>query len=287
MASSSSSSSSSSRPLVAAVSRDLFDAQDTIQRAAYEGNLALVEMLRRKGASVAARDLDGRSALHWACAGGRLHVLQHMLDEYNNVPHNAHNAAAGALHASHSGLSFTRLINAADDAGWTPLHSAVSSGHVGAIRFLLEHGADARAATKRGRTVLHYLKGSEPVAELVVPALGSADLNILNAQDELGHTALHRAAARGEAGVVRLLLDHGCSANVRDCDGNTALHSACEANEGDVCLLFLRHAACSDIGDVRNNKGQTPADACATGALRRRIFLLHDGDGDAAKEDIA
>ena len=48
----------------------------------------------------------------------------------------------------------------------TPLHSAVSSGHeCGCVS--PENGADTGATTKQGRTVLHYLKGSKPVAEIV------------------------------------------------------------------------------------------------------------------------
>ena len=242
------------RPVVAAVSQDLFDVNDTIQRAAYEGNLALVEMLRRKGASIADRDLDGRSALHWASAGGHTHILEHMLA------------------VDPAGVA--RSACAADDSGWTPLHSAVSSGHVNAVAFLLENGADTGATTKQGRTVLHYLKGSKPVAEIVVPKLKKSELN---AQDEMGHTAMHRAAARGELDVVKLLVEHGGSPMVRDREGNTPLHSACEANEGDVCLFFLRLDNCAaDLADVQNKRGLTPVDACATDALRRRIFLLHE-----------
>ena len=247
------SSSAISRPLVAAVSQDLFDVQDTIQRAAYEGNLALLEMLRRKGASVADRDLDGRSALHWASAGGHTHILAHMLTV------DPEGVALG--------------VRSADDAGWTPLHSAVSSGHVDAISFLLENGADATATTKQGRTVLHYLKGSKSVAELVVPKLGSGDLDM---QDELGHTAMHRAAARGEVEVVKILLGHGGSASVRDCDGNTALHSACEANRGKrlPCVFasqhFWRHSR------YPQQKGDDP-DGCVRDGCAEAQDISHSG----------
>lgn len=257
----------SSHPLIAGVSEDLFNMDDTIQKAAYAGNLALVEMLRRKGFSVADDfDLDGRSAVHWASAGGHIHILEHMLS------------------VDPSGISRGTL--AADDEGWTPLHSAVSSGHVGVTAFLLENGADAAAVTKQGRTVLHYLKGSEPLAALVVSKLSGS--NALNKQDNFGCTAMHRAATRGELEVVKLLLDHGGSATLQDLEGNTPLHSACAANEGNVALLLLRHEACSNIAEVRNKQGLTMTDVCATSALRRQIMSLPEiENGVSGKKGIA
>ena len=70
------------RPVVAAQSQDLFSVEETVQQAAFAGNLALVAMLLRKGRrtpggpGVASTDLDGRNAVHWAAAAGHLHVLE-------------------------------------------------------------------------------------------------------------------------------------------------------------------------------------------------------------------
>ena len=57
--------------------------------------------------------------------------------------------------------------------------------------------------------------------------------------------------------------------------------------EGDVCLVFLRHSTFGDIADIRNKKGMTPMDVCATDALRRRIFLIQDDEPGNGNEDIA
>lgn len=244
------------RPIVADVSRDLFDDNDTIQRAAYDGNLALMEMLRRKGASITSRDLDGRTALHWASAGGHIHLLRHILKVDPN------------------GVATT--INSSDDAGWTPLHSAVSSGHTEAVAFLLENGSEPSAMTKQKRTILHYLKGSKEMAELVIPKM---ETSVLDGQDELGNTAMHRAAALGQTDLVKILLEQGARATIQNHAGDTALHSACEANEADVCLLFLRHESSSDIFCIRNKKGKTPSDVCATSSLRSQLFMHSDRRG--------
>lgn len=47
-------------------------------------------------------------------------------------------------------------MNAQDEAGWTPLHIAVSCGHDEVVRCLLAHEADVHARTENGLTALHY-----------------------------------------------------------------------------------------------------------------------------------
>ena len=101
------------KPIVAECSQDLFSTDDTIQQASYAGNLALVQIMRKKGATITDVDLDGRTAIHWAACGGHAHLLQHFYTENEN--------------------GFQKVINNPDDAGWTPLHSAVGSGNVPSI----------------------------------------------------------------------------------------------------------------------------------------------------------
>ena len=47
------------------------------------------------------------------------------------------------------------------------------------------------------------------------------------------------------------------------------------------------HSTFGDIADIRNKKGMTPMDVCATDALRRRIFLIQDDEAGNGNEDIA
>jgi prolyl 4-hydroxylase len=49
-------------------------------------------------------------------------------------------------------------VNAKDSNGWTPLHEAVRSGRLEAVKLLVERGADVNALTNDGRSPLHHAK---------------------------------------------------------------------------------------------------------------------------------
>jgi 26S proteasome non-ATPase regulatory subunit 10 len=69
------------------------------------------------------------------------------------------------------GISDTSgLVNVSDEEGWTPLHSAASSGREAMVELLLDLGADVAAANKGGRVALHYAasKGHVAIADLLL-----------------------------------------------------------------------------------------------------------------------
>ena len=80
-----------------------------------------------------------------------------------------------------------RAVKSVGRTGETPLHIAVSKGHEGCLRALLELGASLEAA------------------------------------DHHAHTALHWAAASGQQGCLRVLLERGASLAAIDCNGLTAV----------------------------------------------------------------
>jgi len=53
--------------------------------AAFAGQLDMVKYLRTQGASWEARDLRGRTALHWAAGGGHCCAIEWMIDDSCNV----------------------------------------------------------------------------------------------------------------------------------------------------------------------------------------------------------
>jgi ankyrin repeat protein len=80
------------------------------------------------------------------------------------------------------------------------------------------------ATSKDGRTPLHLASFSGTRAELVHPLLdhgANAD-----AKNKDGRTSLYEALSQGKDVVVRLLLDHGADANTGDNDCWTPLHNA-------------------------------------------------------------
>jgi ankyrin repeat protein len=91
----------------------------------------LVRELLRYGASTAARDPGGATALHSAASIGSSEILVLLL---------AHGADANSLTAE----------------GQTPLMRAAHSGHANAVRTLFAHGADPGRTDTKGRSALHW-----------------------------------------------------------------------------------------------------------------------------------
>lgn len=67
----------------------------------------------------------------------------------------------------------------------------------------------------------------------------AADVNVVNACDYDGRTALHVAAFAGHYAVVRALLEMGASVHVRDGSGRTPLACALYKGHRDVSLLLV------------------------------------------------
>lgn len=81
------------------------------------------------------------------------------------------------------------------------------------------------------------------------------DSNNINYQEEGGLTALHWAAIRGHAEVVKKLLEYGANVSSTDEDNNTALHMA--ALGGNIKVVQILLVSGSPI-NVQNIFGDTP-----------------------------
>lgn len=135
---------------------------------------------------------------------------------------------------------------AVDARGWmgeTPLHAAAAAGSAGAVRVLLDAGANARARRDNGDTPLHYAASGE-IATLLFRAIKDVTPDQHN---EHGQTPLHRA---GDREVTVSLLRHGASSSARDHRGSTPLHHA-----GLAKAQVLVNAG-ADI-EARDDLGQT------------------------------
>jgi ankyrin repeat protein len=170
--------------------------------AAGKGDLAAVERLIREGASVAARDSRGRTALLAATHGN-------------------HVAAARALIAARAD------VNAKDDIEDTPFLYAGAEGRIEVLKMTLPT-ADLKSTNRYGGTALIPAAHHGHV-EAVRILLGTAiDKDHVN---NLGWTALLEAAILGNGGpvhteVVRLLAEAGANVNIADREGVTPLAHA-------------------------------------------------------------
>jgi ankyrin repeat protein len=150
-------------------------------KAVKEGNLADVEALLDKGASVDAKEGQGWTALMWASFSNHVGVTQVLLD-------------AGAE------------VDAHDANGKTALHWAAERGHEGIIRALIKAGADVDARTKHHVTPLICAAQNGRKAAIIVLLDADADMNV---KDDFGWTALRKAIVNDHAEVAELLRSKG------------------------------------------------------------------------------
>lgn len=143
-------------------------------------------LLKAPGASVAARNKDGSTALHLAAlACGKA------------------GAEAEAVQVLRLLLAAGADVLAADDKGFTPLMVASMHDSVEAMQLLLAAGADVAAATIFGGTALH--NAAEAGAIGVVTQLLAAGANPV-AVDSRGVGPMYIAAGLGHKEVLRALM---------------------------------------------------------------------------------
>lgn len=198
-----------------------------------------------------ARDVDGRTPLHWAATSGSLEIVRHLLDHHAEV-------------------------DLPDSASWTPLHIAASAGHEDIVRELLGAGADVKKTTDKGLTALHYAasKSRVDIGRLLVSR--GADIN---ARDKANQTALHRAATTGSTGFIQVLLNPPeghpkTRLNPADRIGNTPLHLAMESAHAEAACLLIEAGA---DRSRENLDGEAPEDLEGVGGQeqkRARAYVI-------------
>merc|ERR1712029_915919 len=97
----------------------------------------------------------------------------------------------------------------------TPLHIAARNGHTAGVEMLLnQEGIDINAVDGDGRTPLWYAKQSSD----------HGIVQLLKARGGRDCTSLHEAVNSGDLAVLPVLLQRGCSPNLKDEDGWSPLH---------------------------------------------------------------
>lgn len=186
-------------------------------------------------AAVLARDEDERTLFHRACANGRDEEVRLFLDRLSEDV-------------------ARQCCTSCDDGQWTPLHSAVSAGHVVIGKAIIPF-SDVNAENGFGATPLHYAasKGRVELAQ----ALLAANANVDKA-DQSGSNSLHRCVAQGRREVVSVIIEQlgamkkGSAElviNRRDKTGSTPLHLASYGGFHEIGMALLEAGADPTIKD--------------------------------------
>ncbi|XP_047105181.1 uncharacterized protein LOC124770907 isoform X2 [Schistocerca piceifrons] len=124
------------------------------------------------------------------------------------------------------------------------------------------------SAEERGRRLVQAAEDGA-VGELRALIAAGADVG---ARDELGRTALHYAACRGDVEVARLLVGAGAAVDARDDCGWTPLHFAAYNRHAEVAAGLL--VAGADRGATAGDGGQTALDIARERNHRRLVEML-------------
>jgi ankyrin repeat protein len=127
---------------------------------------AVVDQLAEAGATINARDQEGRTPLHLAAGRGLAPVVAALLRHGARVDAATTPGGWMALHWAATGEVAQLLLqagtdpNALDSASATPLHWAASGGRVDVIGVLLEGGGSTEARDGEGKTPLWWAVSS-------------------------------------------------------------------------------------------------------------------------------
>lgn len=178
-----------------------------LHRAAERANRVIVEMLLSHGALVDATDDEGRTPLHYAAKRKDRSIVELLLSHGANADRKSRDGQTPVSIATQNGSEeIVRLLTGGH--GRVTIHSAASTGDVGALERLVKEGID------------------------------------VNRLDVQGQTALHAAANAGQWAAARWLVAHGANVNLADGKGTTALSVAIgQAYEAHVNLSRMRNAA--------------------------------------------
>ncbi|WOL12810.1 E3 ubiquitin-protein like [Canna indica] len=193
--------------------------------AAARGHVEILTMLLENGADVNLRNICGQTPLMEACCTGKWEAVQTLLLFRCNVSKIEHLSGRTALHFAAAGghircirllaadllpdsskdeekentsqyydpFALTGFINKAANGGITPLHLAALNGHSDCVHLLLDLHADAAAMT------LSYASSTM--------AIGA------------GSTPLHYAACGGNLKCCQVFLARGASRSIVNCNG--------------------------------------------------------------------
>ena len=233
------------------------DADETLLRASYSGNLKKATRAIAEGANVNKKsELNrGFAPLHAASQHDHVEVVDLLLAsgadasatslENNRLP--LHYASAqGSLRVVHSLVRHGVNVNepsGAPDYAFTPIMWAAVHGHVAVVHALAAAGAVVDHVTHLGTTAIKAsVQNGQVEAVRALVQLG-VDVNRVAPQLEVAETYLMMAAQLQGPEMVSALLEGGALPNLIRPDGLPALHRAIDAQNPEVVRLLLAAGA--------------------------------------------
>lgn len=169
-------------------------------------------------------------------------------------------------------------IDSRDDRGWTPLHSAASTGQNKHIELLAKAGAELNAFDRQGQSPLILATDNGHLESIMTLFEVGADVNL---SDPRGWSALNTAAMSGRVEALRLLIALGADPSKPDAGGWIALMFT-TAGSGNYDALDALLEAGADP-KVAHTSGLTPLESAARSGDDIAItkLITHGADPNA------
>lgn len=216
------------------------------------GKTEAVRFMKELGADVTIADNEGRTAVDYANIKGMTGMIESLLDASESHTDSFGNTP---LHQScyngHSESVKTMLknpdieVDAANDAGDTPLSIAVGEGNLYIVELLLEAGADANRQNNSGESLLHLAARQRKPHMVDTLLKHGADYNVRNRNGEtpLICAIKSKNAKKGSVEIVELLLEYKAEVDCTDIWGNSALYYAAESGSNAIVEMLLEAGA--------------------------------------------
>jgi ankyrin repeat protein len=203
-----------------------------ISYAVMYNRIDLVEKICELGAKIDILDSDERSILYFPVKYGYNNMLDYLIKINNDT----------------IGVN---IIDIKDKFFKTPLHYAITSKNIYAIKKLLENNANPNCSDNKGYNALHIaiFARNQEIVELVLPYIST-----INSRTHTGETSLHLACNLQLLNIATLLINKGINVNIQDTLHEfSALHYAVNLNLIQIVELLLKKGANINAQDVFGN----------------------------------
>ena len=244
-----------------------------LMRAAMNGHIECMSLLKDSGADEVAVDAKGRTALHIAIASNRLEVVKWFLKTYPPPRPDSLKYRPSMLFRAADAVKGVRsqknLQEASDAEGSKPLHIAVEMDKGGIVKTLIAAGVDIESKDNWGRTPFHRAIISKRRDSFDTLLRSGAKITEVDAKSV---SSLHLAAQTGQVDMIETLLTNGAKRWDFDASGNQPIHSAVWGGNPLAIEALLTER--TDL-DKRTKSGETLLHlACLKKDLELAKYLL-------------
>ncbi|KAJ9412817.1 hypothetical protein QL093DRAFT_2595049 [Fusarium oxysporum] len=213
----------------------------------------------------------------WACEEGHLAIAAFLLDQDAKVGVDdlVRFVGNGNFEVVKMLLEKGADARVATKDGRTPLLLSLRNGHLEITKMLLEKEVDAGVTDKDGLTPLHLASQNGHLEIVKMLFEQEADARVAT---EYGLTPLHVASQNGHSEIANMLLDKGADATAAALDGRTPLHLASQNGHFEMAKMLLEKEA---DATAAAQDGLTPLHLASQNGHLEIVKMLFEQEADA------